>query len=140
MAVFFIINTKKNIPSKSKLIFENIGGKDFSLEVASTEADRELGLGKRDSLASSTGMIFVFDYLDKYGFWMKDTRFPLDIIWLNGNCVVVGKATILPESFPKVFYPDFPAMYAIELPVGSTANIKEGDTLFCSTIKTILNS
>ena len=138
MATFFILNTnKKGITVEVKKIFENIGGKNFSLEIASSEVERELGLGKRNSLAIDGGMIFVFDKPDIYGFWMKDTKFPLDIIWLNENCVVVGKATMLPESFPKVFNPDFPAKYAIELPVGSALSVRESDVLSCSEIKNI---
>ena len=135
------LNTnKKNSSSTAHTISENIGGKVFSLEIASNEASRELGLGKRDSLAEDGGMIFVFNKLDKYGFWMKDTKFPLDIIWLNENCSVVGKATMYPESFPKAFYPDFPALYAIELPINSATNIKESDIFSCEGIKTIQSS
>ncbi len=138
MGTFFIINTNgKSIPFEFKIIAENIGNKNFLLEIASSEADRELGLGKRVSLAADHGMIFVFDKSDMYGFWMKDTNFPLDILWLNESCVVVGKATMLSESFPKVFYPDFPAKYAIELPLNSASNIREGNVLSCSDIKNI---
>lgn len=118
-----------------KKISLNIGGKNFSLEVASNNAERELGLGKRDTLGASSGMIFVFDELGNYGFWMKDTRFPLDIIWLNENCLVVGKAQMYPESFPKVFYPDFQAKYAIELPLNSAQGVQGGDKLDCNLLK-----
>ena len=138
MGTFFILNTnEKSIPFEVKTVSENIGGKNFLLEIASSEADRELGLGKRVSLTADHGMIFVFDKSNMYGFWMKDTNFPLDIIWLNESCVVVGKANMLPESFPKVFYPDFVAKYAIELPLNSASNIKEGNALSCSDIRNI---
>lgn len=138
MATFFVLNaSKKSIPAKTQTISENIGGKNFSLEIASNQTSRELGLGQRNSLAENGGMIFVFDKPGNYGFWMKDTKFPLDIIWLNDSCVVVGKATMTPESFPKPFYPDFPAVYAIELQIGSTSNIKESDILSCVNIKNI---
>ena len=137
MGTFFIINMKKANSVQIQTISENIGGKVFSLEIASNEPSRELGLGQRDSLAENGGMIFAFNKLDKYGFWMKDTKFPLDIIWLNQNCTVVGKAAMLPESFPKVFYPDLPAIYAIELPINSASNVKESDTLSCSDINQI---
>ena len=129
MSFFFISNTKKSSQLKVQTISENIGGKNFSLEIASDDQSRQLGLGKRDSLGEDQGMVFVFDKPDKYGFWMKDTRFPLDIIWLNENCMVVGKAQMFPESFPKVFYPDFPALYAIELPLNSVQGVKGGDKL-----------
>ena len=130
-------NLSNPVSVPSNTISENIGGKNFFLEIASNETSRELGLGQRNSLAESGGMIFIFQKLDKYGFWMKDTHFPLDIIWLNDKCVVVGKATMQPESLPKVFLPDFPAMYAIELPLGATTNVKESDTLSCADISKI---
>ena len=132
MVILFIFSYRKVVPLN--IIDEEIGGKKFTLEIASNEKSRELGLGKRNSLGDNEGMIFVFDKLDNYGFWMKDTHFPLDILWLNENCTVVGKATMLPESFPKAFYPDFPAKYAIEFPIGSALNIKEGDAISCKEI------
>ena len=65
-----------------------IRGHVINLELAVTEPEKEKGLGYRDSLPVDTGMLFVYDHPDRYGFWMKGMRFPLDFIWINGNKVV----------------------------------------------------
>src|SRR4051812_34888171 len=55
----------------------------FNLLVAKSETERQKGLSGRKSLSQNQGMIFIFDHPDKYGFWMKDMLFPIDIIYIN---------------------------------------------------------
>ena len=62
----------------------------LSVEVADTQASRELGLSGREKMGDDEGILFVFDTPGRYGFWMKDMQFPLDIIWINQNGVVVN--------------------------------------------------
>jgi uncharacterized membrane protein (UPF0127 family) len=66
------------------------------LELAVTEAEKEKGLGYRDSLSADSGMLFVYDHPDRYEFWMKGMRFPLDFIWINGN-----KVADLSQNIPQ---------------------------------------
>ena len=65
-----------------------INGQPIRLELALTSSEKERGLGYRDALASDSGMLFVYQNKDRYGFWMKGMRFPLDFIWIDGNRVV----------------------------------------------------
>lgn len=58
------------------------------VELATDQAKRARGLGGRDSLASDSGMLFIFPQASSYSFWMKGMRFPIDIIWINGTKVV----------------------------------------------------
>ncbi len=60
----------------------------LSAELATTNEARAKGLSNRESLATHTGMLFLFPSTDIYPFWMKDTQIPLDIIWLNDKKVV----------------------------------------------------
>jgi uncharacterized membrane protein (UPF0127 family) len=68
----------------------------FSIEIADTFASRQQGLMNRSSLQQDAGMLFVFDTPGSYGFWMKNTLIPLDIIWMDENFVVVDTATMTP--------------------------------------------
>lgn len=88
-------------------------------EVADTRASRELGLSGRNGLRSNEGMLFVFDFSGRYGFWMKDMNFPIDMLWINQNGVVVKiEPNLSPSSYPNTFINDAPAMYVLELAAG----------------------
>src|SRR5207245_10485452 len=52
-------------------------------EVADTPAKRASGLMFRDRLDPDRGMLFVFEEADEWSFWMKNTKVPLDILWLG---------------------------------------------------------
>ena len=67
------------------------GDLHYELEIATTTAQQELGLGDRASLPVSGGMLFVFPFSSaEHCFWMKGMRFALDIIWLTPHDKVVS--------------------------------------------------
>lgn len=65
-----------------------IRGHKFNLLVAKTDKDKQIGLSKTKTLLQDKGMIFIFDKPGIYSFWMKDMKFPLDIIFINDNKIV----------------------------------------------------
>ncbi|MES2314396.1 MAG: DUF192 domain-containing protein [Patescibacteria group bacterium] len=88
--------------------------------VANTEASREQGLSGQDSLPNGVGMLFVFNSSGKYGFWMKDMSFSLDLIWIDANKKIVGVTkNVLPSSYPFVFMPPKDILYVLEMNAGS---------------------
>jgi len=58
-------------------------GKVLQAEVMVSDADRAMGLMFRPSLPLDRGMIFVFESSDHHAIWMKNCRFPIDILWLD---------------------------------------------------------
>jgi uncharacterized membrane protein (UPF0127 family) len=91
----------------------------LTAEVVDTKSSRELGLSGRSSMKENESMLFVFDVPGRYGFWMKDMLFPLDLIWVNENGIVVEiERNISPESYPKVFMNASPALYVLEVNKG----------------------
>jgi uncharacterized membrane protein (UPF0127 family) len=107
-----------------------IGDKTFTLEVADSDATRQKGLMRRDSMPKDHGMIFVFAREAPLGFWMLNTRFPLDIVYLDSKGKIVSIKQMKP--YDRTTVPsDGPAQYAIELKHGTAldAGIKAGDVL-----------
>src|SRR5437660_1131238 len=66
----------------------DINGHTITLLLAKTEKEQHQGLSDKDSLASDTGMLFLFPHADYYLFWMRHMKFPLDIIYINNNKIV----------------------------------------------------
>ena len=99
-----------------------VGDTPLAVEVADTESLREQGLSGRDSLPEGQGMLFVFEQDGLWGIWMKDMRFPIDIVWADASGTVITIAPgIAPDTYPNSFYPTAPARYVLELPAGFAA-------------------
>ncbi|MFC1662758.1 DUF192 domain-containing protein [Patescibacteria group bacterium] len=104
----------------------------YDVEVANTDSQRAKGLSGRDSLRNNTGMLFIFSESKNWGFWMKDTNVPLDIIWIENNRIVDIKKEARPteEENPVTYYPVSEAKMVLEF-IGGTAtqNAMEIDQL-----------
>ena len=102
-------------------------------EVVSAFAEREKGLMFRESLAEDRGMLFIFEEEGLYSFWMKNMRFPLDIIWLDLNKKIVEiKENVLPCSEScETLSPENKARYVLEVNAGFTRRnkIKVGESV-----------
>ncbi len=105
----------------------------FMVDVALTEEQKELGLGYRDHLDANRGMLFVYDHPDRYSFWMKGMKFPLDMIWIKDNNIVdisktvpVATSEVLPIYTPKV-----PVNKVLEVNAGTadSLNMQIGDVV-----------
>ena len=66
------------------------GSARFSVEVADDVAERAVGLMHRDKMASSAGMLFVYERPEHVYFWMKDTLLPLDMVFVGPDGVVTA--------------------------------------------------
>lgn len=75
----------------------------FNVELAQTEEQQAIGLMHRSSVAADGGMIFPFQNARTASFWMKNTRVPLDIIFVrqDGTIDRIAENTI-PESLEPV--------------------------------------
>jgi len=87
----------------------------IAVEVADDEAERTQGLMYRDSLPQFSGMFFLFPVEEPMAFWMKNTRFSLDIIYVDANRRIVD---IIENTTPfsEVQLPSkAPAQYVVEV-------------------------
>ncbi len=105
-----------------------IGDKQFTLEIADTRGKRQTGLMRRDSMPADHGMIFVFPDEDYHSFYMRNTRIPLDIIFVDATGTIRTIKQMKPYDLSSVG-PSVPVKYAIELNQGAAAKVgaKVGD-------------
>jgi uncharacterized protein len=66
-----------------------VNGLVLVADIAATDEQRTKGLSVKDSLAENEAMLFVFDNEAEHIFWMKDMKFPIDIIWIDTDKTVV---------------------------------------------------
>jgi|SRR5581483_1368140 len=97
-------------------------GRQIDAEVADTPAAREKGLMFRDTLAEEAGMLFIFQQAAPHSFWMKNCKFPIDIIWMNDQKEIVYLAENTPpcKSDPCPIYGprSGKALYVLEVVSG----------------------
>lgn len=105
-----------------------IDSQSFKVTVASSQQDREIGLSKTNSLAQDQGMIFLFDKPDYYSFWMKNMKFPIDIIYINKDTVVTIKNNApAPKNSSEsliIYTPTEPADKVLEINAGLAEKFK----------------
>ncbi len=109
-----------------------------SIEVADTAATRSRGLSGREKLATDSGMLFVYPETKIYRFWMKEMKFPLDMIFINNGSVVdILKDVPAPELSKKeqdliIYQPKTPINMMLEVNAGfaDKNQIKVGDGVF----------
>ena len=105
----------------------------FTIEIASTPDERAAGLMEREHLDPDRGMLFVFEQEGKYSFWMKNTRIPLDMIWIGSDLQVVDirrNAQPCPDQgeCPSID-PSGNALYVLEISAGESDEFSIGDTV-----------
>jgi uncharacterized protein len=104
---------------------------DVAVEIAATEQQRETGLMYRNQLGANDGMVFLFTHPQPLQFWMKNTEIPLDMIFANGNRVVVGTVERAEPYSEQLLSVDGDSQYVLEVNGGFCAlhGIKAGDRL-----------
>jgi uncharacterized protein len=126
-----VVETQANegcAPEQAKQV--KIGSQSFAVEVAASPSQRARGLSGRAALKPGTGLWFVFPVPDRYGFWMHDMHFPIDLIWVNPELKVADVITLQPcknKSCP-VHYAPSEVAHVLEINASEFAG-KPGDTV-----------
>lgn len=126
---------KTTIPffaSSSKVTINN---KSYKVTIAKTDKEKEIGLSDKKSLPADEGLLFEFTDPSYYTFWMKNMKFPIDIIFIKDNKVVTVFHNVQtpksPEENLTLYRPEEPANKVLEIMAGEAKknNIKKGDTV-----------
>lgn len=108
-----------------------VGGERFYVEIAADETTRSRGLMFRESLADNAGMLFIFPREAPRAFWMRNTRIPLDILYLDSQLRIVSMSLDTPPCRNRQGrcpnYPSgAPARYVLELNAGTAERLGVG--------------
>lgn len=84
-----------------------VNGLVLVADIAATDEQRTKGLSVKDSLAENEAMLFVFDNEAEHTFWMKNMKFPIDIIWIDTDKAVVHIEHNLQPCSSELFCPTY---------------------------------
>ena len=121
MTLFFIF-TNSSLPLDKFVQIFLPNGKNITAELTMTDEERARGLMFRERVDDDQGMLFVFEDEGFYSFWMKNMKFPIDILWLDKEKRIVHIEHCVPpcRREPCLSYePDIPSLYVLELKAGS---------------------
>jgi len=108
----------------SQLVIETENGTvPYRVEIASTLSQLETGLMNRQFLDADAGMLFDLSHVPNKvtAMWMKDTKLPLDMLFLTKEGVVFWiKEQAKPYSEELIISP-FPAAAVLEINGGDVA-------------------
>ena len=111
----------------SKVIFNTASGAhEYAVEVSDNKDTRTKGLMERDTLEKNKGMIFIFEEERIPAFWMKNMRFPLDMVFMDKNLKVVDYYENVPacKADPCPHYlPNTNSKYVVEVNAGTVKEI-----------------
>lgn len=129
-------------PTTPLLIKTSNGDARFAVEVANTPDDLQQGLMHRSTLAFNSGMIFNIYPVRPTAMWMKNTKIPLDMIFVAPDGTVsMIKENAQPMSEDLIISRD-PVRAVIELNAGQVRRnqIKVGDKVTHMLLNGILDT
>jgi uncharacterized membrane protein (UPF0127 family) len=114
----------------------SIRGRPLAVEVAKSEAARRKGLMGREELPWNEGMLFVFESDQRLSFWMKNTKIPLSIAFLDNRGQVRDIFDMIPYDESPVSSTG-PCRYALEVNRGffEECGLVPGDRIDLSALR-----
>ncbi|WP_318342802.1 DUF192 domain-containing protein [Flagellimonas baculiformis] len=103
----------------------------FDIEIAETDYETETGLMYRQSMEENQGMLFIFPNVSSRSFYMKNTEFPLDIIYVNEEMKIVSFQKNAKPYDESSLPSDVPAKYVLEINAGLSdkMQLQVGDSI-----------
>ena len=84
-----------------------INGQKLNTEVVESPAEQAKGLSGRPCIDPNEAMLFVHRGVGQYPIWMKNMKFPIDIIWISPDHRVAGiERNVAPSTYPDSFTND----------------------------------
>jgi uncharacterized membrane protein (UPF0127 family) len=116
-------------PADTLIPVKTPSGTVIQAELADTAQKRAQGLMFREHLADDRGMLFIFGDAQPWTFWMKNTKIPLDIIWMDAKKTIIHIERNTPictrqdDGCPQ-YHSEGGALYVLELGAGRAAALQ----------------
>ena len=91
----------------------------FSVEMATTDKERETGLMYRKELPDGKGMLFDFSPEQQVSMWMKNTYIPLDMIFIRADGRILRIAENTEPLSTRIIPSGGPAKGVLEVIAGT---------------------
>ncbi|PIU48663.1 MAG: hypothetical protein COS94_01030 [Candidatus Hydrogenedentes bacterium CG07_land_8_20_14_0_80_42_17] len=99
----------------------------ISAEIADEPSERAKGLMNRDSLGEDHGMLFIFPDESVHTFWMHNTHFSLDMIFIDSNGTIAGIIRRAAPDSDETLAVDKASKYVLEVEGGLCDRIGIGE-------------
>ena len=114
------------------LVIDTSGGKkvEVRVEIADNFFEQARGLMYRKELGEDRGMLFIYTEERELSYWMKNTRIPLSIAYIDSEGRIVDILDMKPLDDERPHYVSSkPVQYALEVNQGffERKGVKEGD-------------
>src|SRR3981189_2918995 len=100
-------------------IVTKTGVQVFSVEVATTEQEKETGLMYRKELADGKGMLFDFSPEQEVSMWMKNTFISLDMLFIRADGRILRIADNTEPESTRIISSGGPAKGVLEVIAGT---------------------
>lgn len=115
------------LPTKTLTVNE----KKITAEIADKPMQRTMGLMFREKLDPDSGMLFIMPRPGPASFWMKNTKIPLSVAYINDSGMILEIHDLKPHDETPVPSQFSTILYALEMDQGwfTKNGILPGDTL-----------
>lgn len=108
-----------------------VGDAVFKVDIADSPFRRMRGLSGLENLPEDRGLLMLFDKKDTPTIWPKTLKFPIDIIWIDGETIVgVERNAIAEDNLAlegvKLYIPGQPIDKVLQINAGLSDRLKIG--------------
>ena len=123
---FVIMNKTRTLENKREI---RINNQVIIADVVKTDKERERGLSGRESIGVNEGMLFEYTGNEQVTFWMKNMKFPIDIVWIRDGVVIGFEQNVdpqvgAPESALVRYNSPEPVSQVLELQAGRVKTLR----------------
>ncbi|MFX0555211.1 DUF192 domain-containing protein [Maribacter sp. CXY002] len=104
---------------------------NLDIEIAETDYETQTGLMYRKGMETKQGMLFIFPKVSMHSFYMKNTEFPLDIIFIDEHLKIASFQKNAQPLNERGLSSLVPVKYVLEINAGLSDNwsLEVGDTV-----------